>query len=234
MLAQISTSVVEPLTNRIGRQFREPSLTKLGQSATGSIAIGIGQSASTYRMPFSDRFQFLMSAQIKSRPSKIAPILALRGIGKRFGGVTALDDVSLEIQPGHVHAICGENGAGKSTLMKILAGVIGDYTGTILLDGQSIQFQNPREAEQAGISIIHQELNLVGPLSVAANIYLGREKTHALGLLRDDRAMRRAAGRLLEQLECSLDPETPVSRLRRAAINNWLKLPRRCRSTRGF
>ena len=94
-----------------------------------------------------------------------APIISIHSVTKRFPGVVALADVSLDVQPGELHAICGENGAGKSTLMKILSGVIVGFEGEILLGGKPVRFQGTRDAEAAGISIIHQELNLVEQLS---------------------------------------------------------------------
>ncbi|TGS06485.1 sugar ABC transporter ATP-binding protein, partial [Mesorhizobium sp. M2E.F.Ca.ET.209.01.1.1] len=103
-------------------------------------------------------------------------VLSATGIFKRFGGITALSDVSLDLRPGEVHALMGENGAGKSTLMKILSGVYTDYEGTVAIDDQAVRFAGVRDAEDAGIAIIHQELNLVPELSVADNIFLGREK----------------------------------------------------------
>jgi ABC-type sugar transport system ATPase subunit len=141
------------------------------------------------------------------------PIIAIRNVTKRFAGVTALEDVNLTITQGELHAICGENGAGKSTLMKILSGVIPDYEGEVVLKGQVVRFQGTRQAEAAGISIIHQELNLVDQLSVAANIFLGRELRGWLRQ-RDDRAMERAARKLLAELECDLDPRAQVGSLR--------------------
>src|SRR5713226_2943618 len=134
-------------------------------------------------------------------------------VTKLFPGVTALYDVTFDIQAEELHAIVGENGAGKSTLMKILSGVNADYDGQMLLRGQPVHFRGTRDAEEAGISIIHQELNLVEELSAAANIFLGREKRTALGL-RDDRAMERAAGQLLVQLECQVRPRQLVRELR--------------------
>ncbi len=141
------------------------------------------------------------------------PLLSIRRVTKRFGGVVALCDVSFDIQPGKFHAIVGENGAGKSTLMKILSGVIPEFDGEILLRGEPVRFSGTRDAEQAGIAIIHQELNLVEQLSVAANIFLGREKRGALGWL-DDRAMEAAAAELFERLGCRIVPTQLVSELR--------------------
>src|ERR1700685_1715965 len=119
------------------------------------------------------------------------PLISIEKITKRFPGVTALDGVTFDVRAGEFHAVVGENGAGKSTLMKILSGVIPDYEGTLRINGQEVHFANTRKAEAAGISIIHQELNLVEDLSAAAHVFLGREMRNAVGLL-DDRAMQRA------------------------------------------
>ncbi|HZZ72441.1 MAG TPA: sugar ABC transporter ATP-binding protein [Pirellulales bacterium] len=142
-----------------------------------------------------------------------SPLIAVRQVSKTFPGVKALSEINIEVQAGELHAICGENGAGKSTLMKILAGVHSQFDGEYLLRGAPVRFNSTRAAEAAGVSIIHQELNLVEQLSAAANIFLGREKRGALGL-RDDRAMERAAADLLDQLECKISPAEPVSALR--------------------
>src|SRR5437868_8625772 len=140
-------------------------------------------------------------------------IINIRSVTKRFPGVTALADVTLDIVPGELHSICGENGAGKSTLMKILSGVIPDFEGELLLAGRQVRFKGTRDAEAAGISIIHQELNLVEQLSAAANIFLGREIRGWL-VLRDDRAMEQAAARLLKELECDIHPRQLAGSLR--------------------
>ena len=141
------------------------------------------------------------------------PIVAFKRITKRFSGVVALDEVSLDVAPGELHAVVGENGAGKSTLVKCLSGVITDYRGELLLRGRRVRFHNTTDAERAGIGIIHQELNLIEQLSAAANIFLGREKRNRYGLL-DDGAMQLSAAQLLEQLECRIRPDVPVRELR--------------------
>lgn len=141
------------------------------------------------------------------------PLIDIRSVTKRFPGVVALEGVSFSVQPGELHAVCGENGAGKSTLMKILSGVITEYEGEIVVSGEVVRFRSTRDAEAAGVSIIHQELNLVEQLSAAANIFLGRERRTALGLL-DDRTMEREAARLFERLKCDVRPGQLVSELR--------------------
>jgi ribose transport system ATP-binding protein len=142
-----------------------------------------------------------------------AQAVVMRGITKRFPGVVALDDVTLEVRRGELHAICGENGAGKSTLMKILSGVYRPDEGTLEIGGQPVTLEGTRDAERAGIAIIHQELALVEDLSVAANVFLGREKRTLLGLL-DDRAMHAECGRLLAALECPVASDTRTGSLR--------------------
>src|SRR5438045_8699896 len=111
-------------------------------------------------------------------------LLEMRGITKSFPGVKALEDVSLAVRRGEIHAICGENGAGKSTLMKVLSGVYptGSYDGEIVYDGQPAQFGNMRDSEHVGIVIIHQELALVPYLSIAETSCLGNERRALRGL----------------------------------------------------
>jgi ribose transport system ATP-binding protein len=140
-------------------------------------------------------------------------MLIAKNITKTFSGVTALQDVCLELHPGKVNAIIGENGAGKSTLMKILSGVHTEYEGQIIFNGKQVQFQNTKEAQAAGIAIIHQELNLIPDLSIIENIFLGRELTNSLGLL-DKKKMRSETQRLLQQLHLSVDPDTKISSLK--------------------
>ena len=106
-------------------------------------------------------------------------MLEMSGISKRFPGVTALDSVKLSVGRGEVVALVGENGAGKSTLMKILAGIYRPDSGTIHFHGKPVSIRSPRESSQFGIGIIHQELEVIDTLDVAANIFLGREPTWA-------------------------------------------------------
>ncbi|WP_435007749.1 sugar ABC transporter ATP-binding protein [Tundrisphaera lichenicola] len=141
------------------------------------------------------------------------PRLEMREITKNFGGVHALSGVGFKAVAGEVHAICGENGAGKSTLMKILAGAILADGGQILLDGEPVKFDGPRDAEDRGIRIIYQELNLVPELSVSANLFLGREKTGPFGFL-DGRAMEAHARAVFERLGTPISPRARVADLR--------------------
>jgi ribose transport system ATP-binding protein len=145
--------------------------------------------------------------------SQTEVLLEARGISKSFPGVCALDGVQITVRRGRLNAVLGENGAGKSTLMNILAGVFPPDAGEILLGGEPVRFASPRAAQQAGISIIFQELNLVPYLSIAENIFLGREPRNAAGLL-DYAKMNRDAAALLAELELDADPRTPVVRLR--------------------
>lgn len=144
--------------------------------------------------------------------AKSTPVLDLRNIGKRFPGVVALDGITFDVRAGAFHAICGENGAGKSTLMKILSGVLTEYEGEFLIRGNRAEFKSTRDAEHAGIAIIHQELNLVEQMTVAANLFLGREKRR--GLFLDEKAMCDEAAALLKQLECPIHPLERVANLR--------------------
>ena len=153
------------------------------------------------------------SSDIRDMPDPEPPLIQFHRVTKRFHAVTALENVSFAVGKGEFHAICGENGAGKSTLMKILSGVITDYDGRIELDGQPLRLTGPRDAEERGISIIHQELNLVADLSVSANIFLGRELRNAFGLL-DQRRMDRESAGLFRDLECDIHPTQPVRSLR--------------------
>jgi len=134
-------------------------------------------------------------------------LLALRDIGKRFGAVRVLDGVSLDLGAGEVHILAGENGAGKTTLIKILAGIHTDYEGAIELGGRPVRFATPHEANRAGISVIHQELSLIGPMSVLDNIHLGRERTRPGGLWLDRRGQAERALALCRQINLELSAE---------------------------
>ncbi len=141
------------------------------------------------------------------------PIIEFDHLTKRFPGVTALDDVAFSVDRGELHAICGENGAGKSTLMKVLAGIITEYEGGVRINQRPIHFRGTRDAEAAGVAIIHQELNLVEELSAAANIFLGREICTRWGWLKNQE-MERMAGDLLGELECEFPPGERAGALR--------------------
>src|SRR6201996_7501920 len=141
------------------------------------------------------------------------PLISVNKLCKIFPGVRALHDVRFELMAGEVHALMGENGAGKSTLMKILAGVYTRDSGEILCDGQPVEFQSPRDAQGVGIGIIHQELQLMNHLTVAQNIFIGREPKQAFGLLLDDRTLNARARELLARLNLILDPRTIVGAL---------------------
>ncbi len=147
---------------------------------------------------------------MESQPSIL---LEAQNITKKFGGVIALDNVNIKVHTGKVNVIVGENGAGKSTLMKILSGVYPDYEGKLVLNNTEVQFNSPKEAMQQGIAIIHQELNLIPYLSIAQNIFLGREIYNAFGIL-DSNLMVKKTKELLVRLDCNLNPKTLVSELR--------------------
>jgi len=140
-------------------------------------------------------------------------MLIAKNITKQFSGVTALKNVSLQLQAGKVNAIIGENGAGKSTLMKILSGVYSQYEGEILFNDKVVKFSNAKQAEEAGIAIIHQELNLVPHLSVAENIFLGRELTNAWGIV-DSKAMNEQTIDLLQKVNLPIAPTTKIAALK--------------------
>jgi len=140
-----------------------------------------------------------------------SPLLEVRGISKQFAGVRALDGVSLKLDRGEVLAIVGENGAGKSTLMRIVAGVTRPTSGEIIVDGQPVEFASVSQALKQGISLIHQELNLADNLSVAANIYLGREPRR-FGMI-DQRTIEREAQKYLDMVGLDVAPQAQVSTL---------------------
>ena len=138
-------------------------------------------------------------------------ILTMEGIDKSFPGVHALDHVGFEVRKGEVHALMGENGAGKSTLMKVLTGIYFRDAGAIVYEGREVNFASPREAQTAGIVIVHQELNMMGHLTVAQNIFIGREWKK--GLVIDDARMNEEARKLFEQLKIDIDPRETMANL---------------------
>jgi len=138
-------------------------------------------------------------------------LLELSGISKSFPGVKALDDVSFNLKAGEVHALLGENGAGKSTLMKIISGIYNRDSGSYRLDDAEIEALTPRSAQALGIAIIHQELNMCTDLTVAENMFLGRESV-ARGVIRQN-DMNRQAKAILDQLKIDIDPRTVVKKL---------------------
>lgn len=138
-------------------------------------------------------------------------ILTMNDIDKSFPGVHALDHVHFDVKRGEVHALMGENGAGKSTLMKVLTGIYTKDSGTIEYEGKEVEFHNAREAQDAGVVIVHQELNMVGHLTVAQNIFIGRE--FKKGLKIDDKKMNEEAKKLFERLNIDIDPSATMSDL---------------------
>jgi ribose transport system ATP-binding protein len=161
---------------------------------------------------------------------QIRPLLQAEALGKSFGPVAVLVDINLTLAAGEVHAVIGENGAGKSTLMKLFSGHEQPSAGRMLLDGKAVHFATPNDAERHGIALIHQEQLLAAQLTVAENIFLGRELRR--GPLLDRARMRRIATERLAELNCHVDPDTAVSDLRLAdrqmvQIARALLVPRR-------
>ena len=138
-------------------------------------------------------------------------LIELKGISKVFPGVRALDKVSFSLKAGEVHALVGENGAGKSTLMKIISGIYNRDEGEYLINEASVGDLTPKKAQELGIAIIHQELNMCQHLTVAENIFLGREQ-HKLGCIRQ-KEMNRAAGEILSKLKIDIEPDTVLRKL---------------------
>lgn len=141
---------------------------------------------------------------ILNEPLSRTPLLDCRGIGKRFDGIAALSDVDFTLAAGEVHGVVGCNGAGKSTLMKILSGALPDHDGTVLLDGQPVSLSTPRVALAQGIAMVYQELSGIEQLSVAENLFLGRQPTTRFGRI-GWRQMFREAERYLAELDIRID-----------------------------
>ena len=166
---------------------------------------------------YPDLCQYLPSGFRKIRPSDEvgervpSPLLSVSGISKSFPGVQALKDVQFELSRGEVLALVGENGAGKSSLMKILSGIYSKDAGTIVLEGEEVDIDSPKTAQALGISIIHQEMNLMPHLTIAQNIFIGREPRG--GLFLRERALNKQADDLLNRLGIQLDPRELVQNL---------------------
>ena len=138
-------------------------------------------------------------------------ILTMKDIDKSFPGVHALDHVNFEVRRGEVHALMGENGAGKSTLMKVLTGIYQKDSGSIVYKGQETEFHNTREAQDAGVVIVHQELNMVGDLTVAQNIFIGREPKKGFSI--DDKKMIEDSKKLFQELNIEINPKEKMNNL---------------------
>lgn len=138
-------------------------------------------------------------------------ILTMKEIDKSFPGVHALDHVNFEVRRGEVHALMGENGAGKSTLMKVLTGIYKKDSGTITYEGKETEFHSTREAQDAGVVIVHQELNMVGDLTVAQNIFIGREPKKGIRI--DDKKMIEDSKALFDELHIDINPKEKMSNL---------------------
>ena len=138
-------------------------------------------------------------------------ILSMKGITKSFSGVAALKNAALDLKAGEVVALMGENGAGKSTLMKILTGIYSKDSGEIQYMGQEVCFKGPAESEEAGISIVHQELNMMNDLTVAQNLFIGREEMN--GFLIDDKKMNEKARELFKILKIDINPAEKIGNL---------------------
>ena len=161
-----------------------------------------------------------------------AELLRAQGVSKQFAGVTALDRVDFDLRAGEVHALIGENGAGKSTLMKILAGVHTDYDGEIRIEGAPVRFASVRDAERAGVAIIHQELNLVPELDGRREHLPRPRAADRGGLLLDRRAHGRGRAQAPRPARHRPRPARRASATCASASSSWSRSPRRCRSTR--
>jgi len=142
-----------------------------------------------------------------------SPLIEMRGITKAFAGVKAVDGAQFELRAGEVHALMGENGAGKSTLMKLLSGIYARDAGEILMDGRPIEVRSPREAQELGIGIVHQELNLMNHLSAAQNIFIGREPRKWGGFFIDAPKLDAMAREIFQRMKLRIEPTARVGEL---------------------
>src|SRR5215469_2868695 len=146
-------------------------------------------------------------------PQQDASLLKMEGISKSYSGVPALSNVRLEVKRGEVHALMGENGAGKSTLMKILSGIVSKDEGEIFLNGEQVEIKSPKGALDLGISMIHQELNPVRAMTVAENIFLGKEPCYRFTAVVNRKKQREMTAELFREMDVSIDPDKKMSEL---------------------
>jgi ribose transport system ATP-binding protein len=140
-------------------------------------------------------------------------LVSMEGIDKSFPGVHALNECRFELRAGEVHALLGENGAGKSTMMKVLSGIYAPDAGRILYKGNPVTIANPKVAQQLGISMIHQELNLMPHLTLAQNVFIGREPRKGIKFWLDEQAINAQTQHLFDSMHLKLDPRTKVADL---------------------
>ncbi len=161
------------------------------------------------------------------------PIVRMAGISKSFTGTDAVRNVDLEILPGEVHGLVGENGAGKSTLMRVLAGIYPDYSGEIFFGGRPARIHTPRIARELGIALVHQELSLIPELSVAENMFLGREAPSSIPGLISRRRIEKKPARFWPKLRLTYPlPRESTNCL--SPNSSWLKSPREFQCIRRF
>jgi ribose transport system ATP-binding protein len=166
-----------------------------------------------YLIPLSIKLKVCFHLIGKKVVGMSATILKMEGVSKSFPGVKALSNVQLELRAGEVHALVGENGAGKSTLMKVLTGIYQRDEGKIVLEGKEVEVPNTKAAQDLGIGIVHQELNLASDLTVAQNIYIGREPWKGFKLWLDEKKLNQDARDLFKRLNLKLNPEDYVGNL---------------------
>src|SRR4030081_3406008 len=177
-----------------------PPSSRRAKTVTGGVGCSGGLITLTYR-----------AAVTTSSGQPQADLVRMEGIGKSFPGVRALDDCHFELRAAEVHALGGENGAGKSTLMKVLAGIYPKDAGRIIFKGVEVEIPTPRAARDLGISIIHQELSLMRHLTVAQNIFIGREPRRILPFLLDEDRINHQTHDLLDRLNIKLSQRTRVA-----------------------
>ncbi len=153
-----------------------------------------------------------MTAATSESKGGAPPLLELKGVSKRFGGVAALRDVDFQLAAGEIHGLVGENGAGKSTMMKIIAGVHHEFDGEMLLDGKPVRFHSPRQSLAAGIGMVHQELSVVPDLTVAENVFLGSQPVKRFGIV-DWKTMAASARSQIASFGLDIDPTTTMGQL---------------------